>query len=83
MPEHVVVRSFANETVVLNLHTQQFHGLNPTAGRMLEVIGQQTTLRRALAVLAADYGKEPSEIEPHLHRLVGDLESRGLLVVDE
>ena len=35
-PQHVVYRSFPSETVVLNLQTGSYHGLNATAGRMLD-----------------------------------------------
>ena len=38
LPQHVVHRSFVAETVVLNLRTGKYHGLNPTAGRMLEAL---------------------------------------------
>jgi hypothetical protein len=37
LPQHVVHRSFVAETVVLNLQTGKYHGLNPVGGRMLEV----------------------------------------------
>ena len=37
-PSHVVYRTFVTETVALNIETGQYHGLNATAGRMLEVL---------------------------------------------
>lgn len=79
IPEHVVFRSFVNETVVLNLKTQRFHGLNPTAGRMAEVLDREKTARSALAVIAADFGKAETEVEPHLSHFIGDMLERGLL----
>ena len=39
VPDHVVYREFVNETVVLNLETGTYHGLNPSGGRMLEALG--------------------------------------------
>ena len=30
IPQHVVFRGFATETVVLNLETGKYHGLNPS-----------------------------------------------------
>jgi hypothetical protein len=38
VPEHVVYRTFVNETVVLNLETGAYHGLNPVGGRMLAAL---------------------------------------------
>ena len=37
VPQHVVYRRFAAETVVLNLETGTYHGLNATGARMLEL----------------------------------------------
>src|SRR3990170_1998979 len=44
LPDHVVVRTFVLETVVLNLETGQYHGLNPTAGTILEMLGSGMTV---------------------------------------
>ena len=33
LPQHVVYRDFVSETVLLNIQTGKYHGLNPTAGR--------------------------------------------------
>ena len=40
IPEHVVFRTFVEETVVLNLEAGAYHGLNRTAGRMLELLDE-------------------------------------------
>ena len=45
LPDHVVYRSFALETVVVNLERGVYHGLNPTAGRMLESLEQAPSAR--------------------------------------
>jgi hypothetical protein len=83
IPEHVVFRSFVAETVVLNLQTQKFHGLNATAGRMAEVLGREKTIRAALVEIAQDFRKPEAEIEPYLLEFVDTMVQRGLLVVDE
>ena len=57
VPDHVVHRSFVAETVVLNLQTGRYHGLNPTAGRMLEVLDDKGSVREAASVLAEEYGQ--------------------------
>lgn len=60
IPDHVVYRSFTAETVVLNLETGLYHGLNPTAGRFLEAFEQAPDVRTAIDRLAEHYG-QPSE----------------------
>ncbi len=41
MPAHVVYREFPAEVVLLNLQTGRYHGLNPTAGRMLRALEER------------------------------------------
>lgn len=85
LPQHVVHRSFVAETVVLNLKTGKYHGLNPTAGRMLDVLGEAATVREAAALLADEYEQDPATVEVDLLAFCHDLLDRELVnvVVDE
>ncbi len=82
LPEHVVHRAFAAETVVLNLQSGKYHGLNPVAGRMLEVLEQATTVQEAARQLAAEYEQPLETIEEDLCSLCADLTERGLIDTD-
>jgi Coenzyme PQQ synthesis protein D (PqqD) len=79
LPQHVACRSFVAETVVLNLQTGQYHGLNPTAGRMLEALQSTPTVGAAIPELAKEYGVEPDQIQSDLLALVQGLLERGLI----
>ncbi len=79
LPEHVVHRGFASETVVLNLETGKYHGLNPVAGRMLAVLEQGGTVQEAARQLAAEYDQPLGTIEEDLCALCKDLLERGLI----
>src|SRR6202012_5574673 len=68
VPDGVVFRAFANETVVLNLATGLYHGLNPTAGRMLETIERVGSLGEAAEVLADEYERPLPEIQRDLRK---------------
>jgi Coenzyme PQQ synthesis protein D (PqqD) len=81
VPEHVVFRSFAQETVVLNLQTGTYHGLNPTAGRMLEALQRHPVIAEAAANVAQEYGQDAAKVETDLRELCEGLRSRGLLAV--
>ena len=79
VPEHVVHRAFPAETVLLNLETGRYHGLNPTGGRMLELLEELGSVA-AVAVQIADECGQPLEVVQHdLCRLCGDLAKRGLI----
>jgi hypothetical protein len=82
VPQHVVYRSFPAETVVLNLETGRYHGLNATAGRMLKALEQADSVRDAAAALAADYEQDPSVVERDLCELCQSLLERGLIETD-
>ncbi|HEV7163307.1 MAG TPA: PqqD family protein [Solirubrobacteraceae bacterium] len=82
VPQHVVYRSFPSETVVLNLNTGKYHGLNSTAGQMLEALERSDCLRDAAAELAAGYGQPQDVIESDLCELCASLLERGLIETD-
>lgn len=83
VPDHVVYREFPEETIVLNLDSGMYHGLNHTATRMLEVVQQQDTVGAAIETLAAEFGQPREVIEPDLVGLCRTLEERGLIQRDE
>ena len=61
VPQHVVYRNFPTETVVLNLQTGKYHGLNATAGEMLKEIERSPSLADAARALAKLY-EQPGEV---------------------
>jgi hypothetical protein len=81
IPDHVVFRSFARETVALNLETGHFHGLNVTAGRMVDVIRLSRRARDAVDPLAAEFGVAAEQIERDVQDLLAMLRDRGLVDV--
>lgn len=83
VPEHVARRSFGQRTVLLNLHTGQYHGLNATGGRMLEALSEAGTAAEVPAALAAEYGRPEDEIAGDLAELCQGLLERGLIEVDD
>lgn len=81
VPQHVVHRAFPTETVVLNLETGMYHGLNPVAGRMLEVLEQLGGVDETAARLAREFEQPLERIQQDLGQLCADLLERGLIEV--
>jgi Coenzyme PQQ synthesis protein D (PqqD) len=79
VPDHVVYREFVNETVVLNLETGTYHGLNPSGGKMLETLGSASSVRDAAVTLAEYYGRPLPEIEEDLNEFCLRLHEQGLV----
>jgi hypothetical protein len=83
VPEHVVYRDFADETVVLNLESGMYHGLNRVAARMLEVAQASDPLRDAVPLLADEFAQPPEVIERDLLTLCQSLLERGLIDAED
>jgi Coenzyme PQQ synthesis protein D (PqqD) len=79
VPRHAVYRRFATQTVVFNLHTGRYHGLDETGARMLEVITASPTLGRAAGTLADENGRPRSQVERELLAFCEELAERGLI----
>jgi hypothetical protein len=83
VPDHVVYRDFPEETVVLNLESGQYHGLNATAGRMLAALVEADSIGLAAAALEPEFCVSRSRIERDLIDLCDALAARGLLQFDD
>lgn len=81
VPAHVVMRAFAAETIILNLKTGTYHGLNPTAGQMFDAIQRHTVIADAAAAIAEHYGEDVESVQADLLKLCSGLIDRGLLAV--
>ncbi len=79
LPDHVVHRVFAEETVVLNLRTGRYHGLNVTGGHMLEVACAAPTIAEAAKRLSEEYAQSVTVIEEDLSAFCRALAERDLL----
>jgi Coenzyme PQQ synthesis protein D (PqqD) len=82
VPQHVVYRHFPSETVVFNLQTGQYHGLNATAGSMLAALERAACVRDAAAVVAEEYAQPPAVVEQDMRELCDALLARGLIEFD-
>jgi coenzyme PQQ synthesis protein D (PqqD) len=82
VPDGVVSRAFEAETLLLNLETGTYHGVDATGARMLELLGETDgDVRRSVERLAAEFGKAPEEVADDLVDFCEQLAERGLLEV--
>lgn len=83
LPEHVVHRSFVSETVILNLQTGKYHGLNPMGGHMLEVLSESDDVRSAAERVATEYDQELDVVQADFVTFCSDLLQRGLVEIQD
>lgn len=81
VPDHVVFREFAQETVLLDIESGKYFGLNPTAGRMLTALQAAPTVGDALVTLREEFPDAADVIETDLRKLCAALVQRGLVTV--
>ena len=79
VPDHVVYRTFATETVILNLETGKYHGLNLTGGRMLDLLSQDRSVAEVSRRLSEEFGRPADEVESDLTTFCSQLVARGLI----
>lgn len=81
VPAHVLVRRLEGESVLLNLESERYFGLDATGTRMWELATAQPCIAMAFEKLLEEYEVEPEILRDHLLQLLGGLVENGLLQV--
>ncbi len=80
-PAHVLVRFLDQESVLLNLETEQYFGLDETGTRMWQLVTASPNVDAAYQELLAEYDVQPELLRENLTELLGRLVEHGLLQV--
>jgi coenzyme PQQ synthesis protein D (PqqD) len=80
-PAHVLVRILDRESVLLNLETEQYFGLDETGTRMWQLVTASPNIETAYQELIAEFDVEPELLRSHLMELLTRLVESGLLQV--
>lgn len=81
VPEQVLVRSFENESVLLNLHSECYHGLDDVGTRIWNILIQSKTIQEAYDSLLAEYDAEPAILRQDLIIFIEEISKRGLVEI--
>ncbi len=79
IPNHVDFRVVHDEIVVLDVRSDLYLALNPTAALIWTMLSNKGTLEEVVAELTDRFGIENSVATTELHRHLDDLVARGLL----
>lgn len=80
VPPHVVARRIGDETVILDLASGTYFGLDPVGARAWELIAEGRSLGAVCAVLLQEYEVAQERLEHDIRDLVRDLQAHGLLL---
>lgn len=81
VPTYVLVRHLDGESVLLNLETEKYFGLDATGTRMWELMTHAPNIETAYGKLSEEFEVEPEVLRKHLSELLGQLVENGLLKV--
>jgi len=80
-PAHVLIRHLDGESVLLNLETEKYFGLDATGTRMWELVTTSSNIQSAYAVLSVEFDADPTLLRNNLVELLNQLVDHGLLQV--
>lgn len=81
MLPHVLVRFLDKESVLLNLETERYYGLDETGTRMWQLLTSKPTIEAAYQELQNEFDVESELLRLHLTELVSRLVDNGLLQI--
>jgi hypothetical protein len=82
IPQHVLVRFMDKESVLLNLETERYFGLDETGTRIWQVVTAAPNVDAALGLLLDEFDVEPELLRGNMTELLGRLVENGLLTLE-
>jgi len=82
VPDHVLSRRAAGETVLLDLNSEEYFGLDGVGSRFFELLEAGRSYGEIVETLIDEYEVERAVLEADLSALITELAASGLLVVD-
>jgi len=82
VPKHVLVRIFENESVLLNLDSECYHGLDNMGTRMWQALTHSQTVQEAYEMLLSEFEVDAATLRKDLNDFIDTLVQRGLVEID-
>lgn len=81
VPAHVLIRFLDNESVLLNMETERYFGLDETGTRMWQLVTAAPKIEVAYQQLLDEYDVEAGLLRSNLTELLERLVENGLLEI--
>jgi hypothetical protein len=82
IPDEVAARKVGDETVLLNLHTGTYFGLDAVGSRFVELLETSGEIAAAHQVMLREFDVTAEMLEADLLRLAEEMCAKQLLVVE-
>lgn len=80
IPTQVMARQVGDETVILNLASGTYFGLDPVGSRVWQLIAEDRTLAQVCDLMMAEYDVARETIEADILGIMDNLSTQGLIV---
>ncbi len=81
-PPSVMFRELDGESVLLNLDSERYYGLDPVGTRMWETLVASATVQAGFDRLLDEFEVEPDLLRSDVEALLGELAEHGLIVLE-
>lgn len=81
IPPHVMARQVGDETVILDLGSGTYFGLDPVGARMWQLIGEGKTLGETCDILLGEYDVPREQLELDVAELAEKLLAQKLITL--
>ena len=80
VPDDVLISNLQQESVILNLDSERYYGLDDVGTRFLSVLTNSESIEAAYEKLAGEYDVDNQVLRQDLLTLVEDLVDQGILI---
>jgi hypothetical protein len=81
LSEDVLISDLQGESVILNVNSQRYYGLDKVGTRFLTLLNNSETIEQAFKTLLAEYDVEAVQLRVDLTDLLAELRDQGLVVI--
>lgn len=82
IPSQVMARQVGEETVILDLNSGTYFGLDPVGARIWTLLSEGKTAGEVCAVLLDEYEVEAERLQQDMSKLLDELVGRGLVKIN-
>jgi hypothetical protein len=80
VPDDVLISQLQGESVILNLDSERYYGLDDVGTRFLSVLTTSDSIETAYELLRDEYNVDPQVLRTDLLALIESLIDKGLLI---
>ena len=80
--EEVMSQEVSGETVILDLQSESYFGLDEVGTRVWQLLQEKENLQGVFEAMLAEYEVEPDQLRIDMEELLGKLSDSGLIGLD-